>query len=355
MNDQSVPDSDTPQFRILSLDGGGIRGAFTAAFLAAVEKHLGCRICDHFDLVAGTSTGGIIAAAIAAGIPADRIVQFYRERGPQIFRRPKRQKSIWGRLRARLFARILARAGVDDDWLWSPKYDATALRTALEDVFAHRTMDSLDCCRAVIPSVDLTKGQTVVFKTPHLPGLSRDRGLRVVDVLLATTAAPTYFPHAKLGIGSAYVDGGLWANNPTMVAIAEALCIANKCNRPSVDPVVNLDAINVLSVGTGRTPFFARPPDGGGGIAWWLPPLIEVTSWSQSQGVHFQSGYVLGDRYRRVDFDVPGGSWKLDAVEVVDQLIHIGSEKAVERLGEIRRFFEQRKCDQYVAFASNEI
>ncbi len=350
MNDQDEQSSKQKPFRILALDGGGIRGAFTAAFLAGIEDHLQCRICDYFDLVAGTSTGGIIAAALAAGEPVQRIVEFYRQRGPAIFQRPIRNKSIGGRIRDKVLGHIFPNSGVDYDWLVAPKYEATALRSALEEVFADRTIEGLNCCRAVIPSVDLTRGQTVVFKTPHLPGLVRDRRLRIVDVLLTTTAAPTYFPHASIGEGSAYVDGGLWANNPTMVAVAEALRIGSVCVRPEVDPKFDLDGITVLSVGTGQTRYVARPPAGGGGIVWWLVPLIEIMSSSQAQGVHFQSQYVLRDRYCRVDFEVPGNSWKLDSAEIVDQLIHIGAEKAVERLDEVRRFFSAGRTTPFVGF-----
>src|SRR4051794_5668730 len=77
------------RFRILSLDGGGILGAFSASFLADIERRLCCRIADHFDLIAGTSTGGIIAAALAAGEPAARVVDFYKSRGPLIFTRER--------------------------------------------------------------------------------------------------------------------------------------------------------------------------------------------------------------------------------------------------------------------------
>jgi hypothetical protein len=105
-------------FRILSLDGGGIRGAFTAAFLADIERRLGCRVADHFDLIAGTSTGGIIAAALAAGEPASRVVEFYRSRGPRIFTRP--EPGRLQRVLAYLPDRLLARVGLDVQSLLAP-------------------------------------------------------------------------------------------------------------------------------------------------------------------------------------------------------------------------------------------
>lgn len=210
-------------FRILSLDGGGIRGAFGAGFLACLEERLQCRVSEFFDLIAGTSTGAIIAAAVAMGEPASRIKQFYRERGSVIFRRPweRPAPSLWEGLkrsvrRAPIWCanRRLRRFGIDYDWLLHPKYDGDELRRSLVEVFGEHTLEAVRRSRLVIPSVDLTRGHTVVFKTPHMPGLVRDRRYRIVDVLLATTAAPTYLPHATIGNGSAYVDGGIWANNP---------------------------------------------------------------------------------------------------------------------------------------------
>jgi hypothetical protein len=348
----ATPSQHKP-FRILSLDGGGIRGAFTAALLADIEERLGCRACDYFDLIAGTSTGGIIAAAIAAGEPASRIVEFYRERGPAIFTRRKRSKNLFSVACGWVADGCLRRHGIDSDWLLLPKYDATALTESLEEVFGNRTMEDLRFSRTVIPSVDLTKGQTVVFKTPHLPGLVRDRRYRIVDVILATTAAPTYFPHATLGIGSAYVDGGVWANNPTMVALAESIRIGKECLRPAIDPLVVLESVHILSIGTGKAGYFARPPECGGGIAWWLAgPLIDLVGVSQSQGVHFQAQYVLNDHYQRIDFDVPNGGWKLDCVDLVDHLIHIGRSKAAEHFSSLNSAFFNERTQPYVAYDS---
>ncbi|MCE9608315.1 MAG: hypothetical protein K8U03_25800 [Planctomycetia bacterium] len=167
---------------------------------------------------------------------------------------------------------------------------------------------------------------------------------------MATTAAPTYFPHAVFGIGSAYVDGGVWANNPTMVAVAEALRISNECHRPGVDNAIELSAIKVLSIGTGRAQYFAEPPTGGAGIAWWLAPLLELVSVSQAQGVHFQAKHILNSRYHRIDFDIPNDSWKLDRVSVVDQLIHLGTAKSAEQVAQLQVPFFETSIIRYQPF-----
>ncbi len=338
-------------FRVLSLDGGGIRGAFGAAFLAELERRLGRPVAACFDLLAGTSTGGVIATALALGEPAARIESFYLERGPEIFTRPKVSTPLWARIVAQALRQHLG--GVDADWLCACKYGSEALRRALTEVFGTRTLESARR-RLVVPAVDLARGQTVVFKTPHLPGLERDREFRAVDVILATTAAPTYFSHAVIGPGSAYCDGGLWANNPAVVAYAEACRIATLCKRPGIDPVFGPADVSMLSVGTGQHPYFVTPPGSRSGLNYWGPRLLEVMGAAQSQGVGFQAKYLLGDdRYTRVDFAIQDRSWRLDAAEVVDRLVHLGREAAIAQMEGLAPRFFQRDAPTYTAFASS--
>ncbi len=340
------------RFKILSLDGGGIRGAFTAAYLADLEARLGCRMADYFDIIAGTSTGAIIAAGLALGEPASRIEQFYRERGPKIFQRWWEKPLPWYwrtfRWARRIPARclngiVLRRLSVDHDWLWGAKYSADELRDALSEVFKDRKIADVQGCRLLIPTADLTQGQTWMWKTPHLEGMIRDRHFRIVDVLLSTTAAPTYFPHAVIGNGSAYVDGGVWANNPSMVAVAEAVRISKDCQREGIDPRFGIHSIYMLSIGTGKAPLFANPPARGAGILWWGQKLINLVMSTQAQGIHYQTDYILGQNYYRIDYALPNGTWSLDSVEVVDQLHHFGHSKAAETVTELQPvFFAQR-------------
>jgi hypothetical protein len=197
-----------------------------------------------------------------------------------------------------------------------------------------------DCgTRLVIPSVDLTRGQTVVFKTPHLPTLFRDRRVRVIDALLSTTAAPTYFPHAVVKAGSAYIDGGVWANNPSMVAYVETLKICESCSRDALDEPFEHCDISLLSIGTGRPTYALDPPEAGAGLAWWAPHLFDISSLSQSQGVDFQMRYVLGNRYRRIDYDIPEKGWTLDRADLVDRLTHLGRNRATDTFLELRPLF----------------
>ncbi len=339
-------------FRILSLDGGGIRGAFIAAFLADLERRLKCRLHEYFDLIAGTSTGGIIAGALALGEPAERIETFYRERGPKIFtRRPPVDIGWMESWKAGAIEKQIGGHGLDYDHLKQSKYTADELKNALAEVFGDKTIEAAQT-RMIIPAVDMTRGQTIVFKTPHLPGMVRDRHYKVVDVLLATSAAPSYFPHAVIGPGSAYVDGGLWVNNPSMAAVAEALKIRETANRDGVDVPIELESILLLSVGTGRATYFAKPPDDGAGLFFWGPILYNVSSVAQSQGINFQTQYILGDRAFRIDYDLPDGTWSLDSVDMLEQMMAIGRERCTENINVLQQMFFNGKAQHpYHAFA----
>jgi hypothetical protein len=339
-------------FRILSLDGGGIRGAFIAAFLADLEQKLGCRIAEYFDLLAGTSTGAIIAAALAIHEPAAKIEEFYRERGPKIFTRraPLPVEGWWEKQKAGFVEKYLDPYGLDYDQLRQSKYEATALKSALGEVFGDKKIGDAKM-RLLIPAVDMTRGQTIVFKTPHLPHMYRDRHYRIVDALMATTAAPIYFPHAVITNGSAYVDGGMWANNPSMVAIVEALKIREVADRVGQDLPIDQEQIFLLSVGTGKASYFAKPPESGAGVMWWAPHLFNVSSVAQSQGVNFQTQYMLGDRAFRIDYDLPDGTWSLDNVDMLAQMMKIGHERCIENLATLRPvFFRDKAWHPYVPF-----
>jgi patatin-like phospholipase/acyl hydrolase len=337
-----------PEFRILSLDGGGIRGAFIASCLARLEKELNQPLIDYFDLVAGTSTGGLIALALALGERAEKILSLYKDHGKKIFtRRSPLPLSRLVKPCLPLLKRFIP--NLDVDWLRQTKYGQEALKSALTEVFGNRTLEEAKC-RVVIPSVNLTTGQTVVFKSPHQPDFIRDRHISAVDVALATTAAPTYFPHAVMEEGSAYSDGGLWANNPSMVAYVEAIKISELCHRPEIDPEFNKSDISMLSIGTGQFRQFFKPSEANLGLIGWGQRIFDLMSVSQSQGTGFQMQYVLREKYCRVDFEMPDGSWALDTVKPLLELIHVGEQKAVENWAKLQSRFFSTKATPYLPF-----
>ncbi|MCO6042707.1 patatin-like phospholipase family protein [Aeoliella sp. ICT_H6.2] len=339
-------------FKILSLDGGGIRGAFTAAVLAEIESRLDRPIGDYFDLVAGTSTGGLIATAVASGLSASKIVDFYQQDGPAVFapRPPFKPEKRARRLAMPAGRFVVEKAvGVSLDDVFQTKYPSHPLVDAVSRVFGDLLLGDITKCRLVIPAVDVTVGRTVVFKTPHLPNLTRDRHYRVSDVLLATTAAPTYFPHAMLNGHGAVVDGGLWANNPSLVAYTEAMKI-RECAQRECDPSFDSSQIEILSIGTGEPRYSLDPPGDHAGIGWWGPRVFDVASISQSQGVSFQLQYLLDNRYTRVNFDLPDESWTLDSMKHLPSLFHKGRTAAHDQLAELLDRFFSREAPDYVPF-----
>ena len=337
-------------FRILSLDGGGIRGAFGAAFLCRLERQIGCAIADYFDLITGTSTGGIIALALCLGESAERIRNLYRDDGPAIFApRGSKDLSISQRLCAKGAAWKFR--GLDEETMYRSKYSSVALREVLTAVFGTRTLEDARTSRALIPAVNLTTGRTIVFKTPHHPKFIRDRYITAVDVALATSAAPTFFPQARIGTGTAYADGGLWANNPAMLAYAEAIKIHGIAKRDELDPAFSLDEIHMISIGTGEPEYYAKPEHGDDGLLWWADKLFEVASGAASQGVDFQLRYVLGpQRYQRIDFKMPSTPWRLDEVAAIPELLQYGEQTAIDKYASIKEHFLTTKKAPYHPF-----
>ena len=198
--------SEVTPFKILSIDGGGIKGLYSAKILEHLEEKYGV-ISDYFDMICGTSTGGLIAIALALKIPTSEISSLYENRGQVIF--PKRNK--W--------------KGIIRQILWKGKYSDIPLREVLKELFGDKKIGDVNNLLC-IPSYSVTDDRPWVFKYDHTEGeLERDNKTYCVDVALATSAAPTYFPICEIDYydSKQFIDGGVWANNPAMVGVIEAI------------------------------------------------------------------------------------------------------------------------------------
>jgi patatin-like phospholipase/acyl hydrolase len=303
------PDSPTARgpkdrYLILCCDGGGIRGLLTARVVQrlqqelAREKDKGAPIdfCQRVDLFAGTSTGGIIALGLAAGLPPDKLVALYQDEGPHIFQPYKAddlglvERTYYSAATAGIEKLDQALAKVplspvpagwskNSDQLFFAQYDSAALRQALEKVLGKETtLGQLAPKRsALVTSLHLGKADepwrpVLLHNLPTEDADARlGREMTVLDAALCTSAAPVYFaPHRVAKVGY-FADGGVFANNPGVAAVTTAL----RAGRP-------LDGIRLLSVGTGSVASYMRVPpwehvsDKAGGsrcglLAWLLP------------------------------------------------------------------------------------
>lgn len=259
-------------FKILCIDGGGIKGLFSAQVLAEFEEVFKTSTSEHFDLVCGTSTGGIIALGVAAGIPMKDVVQFYIDNGPQIFA----QRWKMGKLGEWLFTLKQA--------LIKSKYSDKALRNALVKVFGAKKIgesQNLLC----IPAFNITTSTPRIFKKDY-GHLNQDDNKTFVEVALATAAAPTYFPVQEID-SVQYVDGGVYANNPVLVGLTEAVFkgywIKPKDKRGPED----YDGVQILSISSCKVPTgdYAKCKDRS--FFRWITTLFDTYGDGQSKSNDF--------------------------------------------------------------------
>jgi patatin-like phospholipase/acyl hydrolase len=273
-------------FRILSINGGGMRGLIPALILQDLEKRTGKPIHQMFDLIAGTSTGGLIACALSASadnhtrlITTDQIVQIYTHHGQDIF-----PQHHWF---YRNLNKVLS--------LKRPQYSTNGLNTVLRDLF--KTTRISDCLVPLfIPSYDIQHNEAVFFKSRHA---STDTAADVMlyDVCRATSAAPTYFspyPCTYEGKDRTFVDGGLFMNNPSIGAVVEISKYRGDTLYNRAD--LQFEDICVLSLGTG---------DYSAGISptrvekWgeldWAKPITDIMMQAVNQCTAYEAAELLGD------------------------------------------------------------
>jgi uncharacterized protein len=273
-----------PEFRVLSISGGGFMGLYTALVLAEMEERAGRPLGSCFDLIAGTSIGGIIALALAQGVPMKDVAQSFEERGAAIFpRKIASRKPIFQMMDA-----IRQISGA--------KYDGRALReTICEFLPEDLRMCDIDR-RVVIPAVNLTRGAPHVFRTRHAPHAGEEAqwlNAPAIDVALATSAAPTLLPIHEIA-GEYFSDGGTFANSPDLVALheAETLC--------GIDP----KRVRMLSVGTSSAGYHFPDPDTRSfGLKEWAEDqrIVKVTLAAQQNHARSVVQGRLGKHYLRID------------------------------------------------------
>lgn len=302
--------SDGASFRILALDGGGIKGAFTASVLATLEELIGEPVARHFDLIAGTSTGGILAIGLGMGLSPREMLEFYRKRGPVIFPITR----FYGKWKRGL-----------RHW-FKPKHSQEVLLEEITSAYFPngnvKVMGDSEC-RLVVPAYDAISGACHTFRTPHHGLLKADEFTNTAEVALATAAAPTYFSAAKVKnniANSSYFDGGVWANCPVMAGIVEAVCYLD----------VSLDRIDVLSIGTTDEPFTVKAFSEYG-KARWGKTIIDLLFNAQVDATVRHAQQLVGDpRFLRINAMTQPGQYTLDNAGEIESLISLGNKRALD-------------------------
>jgi patatin-like phospholipase/acyl hydrolase len=298
-------------YRILSMDGGGIRGLLSAILLerlqAAVPDYL-----SKVDLFAGTSTGGLLALGLAAGKTPTQARELYEKNG------------------ARVFADTALDEIRDLGNLIGADYALEPLKEALEEQFGGLTLGELER-RVLVSAFDLDCKPTDPYRPRvwkakffhNYPGTDSDAGQKVVDVALYTSVAPTFFP-----VYNGYIDGGVVAGNPSVCALAQALHPLTGGQK--------LEDVRLLSISTGLNPRYLEGEDEDWGLVQWAPHLVSLMLEGSSGLADYQCRQFLDERYFRIDplLPEPIGMDRVDKIPLLQEIAsRVNLEAAIDWLG----------------------
>ncbi len=301
--------NNTDTFHILALDGGGTRGMYTAQLLAKIEEALGTRIKTHFDLIAGTSTGAIIAGAAVSDIPMANIVELFETETPYIFRKR------WYRIP-----------------LFSSKYPNTQLSQIIAKHIPATPLGEI-ATPLMITSSEITRSEVHIFRSNYgshdseIAPTSKEVCLR--DAILASCAAPTFFAPKSVD-NLLLADGCLWANNPSTIAATEALSVFKKEPRK----------IRMLSIGTGHSTNMYQQRRGWGFITGWGgAKLTSYVMTLQAQASAHIAKLLLKGNYLRINPEI--ARWEIDNLTQLDTLKSLAERDFERHATEIRTFISK--------------
>ncbi len=318
------------KFRILALDGGGLRGVYTAHILKRIQDDEGINFSEYFDLITGTSTGAILAAALATNQNIDDVIDLYKKEGKNIF--------------SSKFCPIKKYLGISIPFVpcmnmgfFTRKYSQKALKAQLESIFSDRTMSNTDT-NLMLFATDIANGTPHVFKSPYDNEFTRDPNVKLSDAILASTAAPIYFDPYLLEGKYLLADGGLWCNNPSICAVSEAI---NRFGK-------TLNDVELLSIGTIESKSFHEIKKTNHfykkyfwGLFGWKTKIIDITLNLQSMVSHHNTNFLALSKYLRVNtkesYQVP-----MDDATMVDDFISKADREYTEKRKEIMNFFKEK-------------
>ena len=279
------------KYRVLSLDGGGIRGVMVARILQRLSAALP-DVMSQFDMFAGTSTGSILASAFAAGIPPSEAVKLYTKLANSVF-----SDSLWDNV-------------MDLGMVIGAQYDQDELQKHLKTIFGELRLENLEK-KILIATFDTKSEETSTWKPKFLhnfEGDDSDGDWRVSEAILASTAAPVFFP-----IYNGYIDGGVVANNPSVCAYAQVMNF-----------VGGYTDVRLLSMGTGKNPMYVDIDSGyeDWGVIQWIPELLYIMMDGGVGIADYQARTLLGSRYHRVNPTLKS-KMPLDGILYIPELLKI--------------------------------
>ena len=245
--------TEKQKFKVLAIDGGGIRGVIPAHIINRISHQFEIDPLEHFDLIAGTSTGAIIASALACGITPEKIIALYEEKSNRIFQK----KQSWLPYFLEKYMSTL----------YYSTYDSNALAQELDNLFGDKLLGEISF-PLILPATDIGNGCVHIFKSGYSDDFVRDQNVRIQDAILASCCAPTYFDPVQVG-DYTLADGGLWANSPALTAAIEAMHRFG----------ITKDRVHVLSIGTGHS------------INYYEPKINKnwgfLSGWERKKFIHF--------------------------------------------------------------------
>jgi uncharacterized protein len=345
-----------PKFKILSIDGGGIRGIIPCAILAFIENNIGGNLCDTFNLIAGTSTGGIIALGLATNKPnedypyyAKEMLDLYKNNGKQIF--PKREQDFTSRLGS-LFE--------ISEKISAKPYNRANLEKILKDYFGDERLSNTQT-DTLITTYDITKGKPFYFSSRLAKSHDNENNkedFEIWEVAASTSAAPTFFTPSIIkdreGEDFVFVDGGVFANNPSILAFSEAKELWKAKNKKTFSPVVTPDndesPFYLLSLGTGVNRYKISSEDANNWrtLQWIEPLLSNVFMQSVAESTHYTMQHLLPPyengmpRYQRFNVPIPKENSDMDNVSDnnIDQLSVLAEKYIKENRATLLRVCE---------------
>jgi hypothetical protein len=299
---------DNKSFKILSIDGGGIRGIFPTYILKRIKDELDINYNDEFELIVGTSTGAIIAGALAINIPIEDVYKLYKNKSRSIFQ--ERKFSLKGILKS--------------------KFDSNYLEDLFKKIFGNKKLGEIKNVRLIIPSIDISNGTVHLFRSNYSDMFVRDKEVFLFKAIIASCSAPIYFDPKRIN-SYLLADGGLWANNPSMVGLTEALSKLN----------ISKEKVKIFSIGTGISKkYYELDPKRSWGIAtgWGKTKLIDLIFNLQTIASNNFVRLFLQDNYLRINFETEK-ELTLDNSSIIPYLETKADYEFTHNFKEIKEFF----------------